>query len=216
LLISIQKRFVFVANSKTASTSIENTLRPQAEIERGGTPRRKHIPMREVLKEYDFLFGNPAYAPDTFFRFGVMRDPLDWLQSWYRYRRGNKVRNPLPADMSFEEFWQKKDWNIQRKNGARNLQRRFFDGPNGNILVDYIIPYDDLARHFGLICAEMGLENPLQEKNVSHIRETESAFPEGLEAEIRDYYARDYALLEQLETLNTKGLEHLKETRSIL
>lgn len=216
MLIGVQKRFVFVANSKTASTSIEKTLRPHAEIERGGSPNRKHIHMRAALKEYDFLFGNPAYAPETFFRFGVMRDPLDWLQSWFRYRRGNKVHSPLPREMTFEEFWQKKDWNIQRKDGTRNLQRRFFTGADDEMLVDYIIPYEDLGTHFGLICESMGLKSPLQERNVSRIKDTEDELSDSLKSEICEFFAQDYELLGQIEKLNEEGLQHLKKTQALL
>ena len=105
MLIGVKKRFVFIANSKTASTSIEHSLVGQAEIQRGGGPQRKHIYLRDALPEYDFLFGRDGYGIESFFTFGVMRDPVSWIQSWYRYRCGNKVESPLPAGMSFGEFW---------------------------------------------------------------------------------------------------------------
>ncbi|CAI8296400.1 MAG: Uncharacterised protein [Hyphomonas sp. TMED17] len=90
MLISISKRFLFIANSKTASTSLSKALRPYAEIERQGSPDRKHVSMGAVLDHYKFLFELPPFAPDTFFRFGVIRDPLDWIHSWYRYRQRAK------------------------------------------------------------------------------------------------------------------------------
>ena len=90
MLIGVKKRFVFVANSKTASTSIEKALVPHAEIQRGGGSNRKHIFLRAGLREYGFLFERKKYAADTFFKFGVMRDPVEWIQSWYRYRRATR------------------------------------------------------------------------------------------------------------------------------
>lgn len=209
MLISVRKRFVFVANSKTASTSIEQALSTHAEIMRGGTAQHKHISMREALREYAFLFDQPAYAPDTFFRFGVMRDPIDWIQSWYRYRRGNKVANPLPQDLSFEEFWARKDWNIQRANGKKHLQRDFFVGADGTVLVDCIIPYREIGTQFGAICDALGIKSTLPRKNVSNIQDTGTDLSDDLKAEMTAFYAEDYALLDQVAELNSAGMEKL-------
>ncbi|WP_299548475.1 hypothetical protein [uncultured Tateyamaria sp.] len=209
MLIGVKKRFVFVANSKTASTSIEQALGNHAEIMRGGTAQHKHIYMRDALSEYAFLFNQPGYAPDSFFRFGVMRDPIDWIQSWYRYRRGNKVANPLPEDLSFEDFWTRKDWNIQRANGAKHLQRDFFIDTDGKMLVDYIIPYHEIGFHFGAICDALGVKRSLPRKNVSKIRRTGTNLPDDLLAEMRTFYAEDYALLEGVADLNSTGSRKL-------
>ncbi len=210
MLIGVRKRFVFVANSKTASTSIVGALGGHAEIMRGGTPQNKHIHMRDALREYDFLFGQPDHAPDRFFRFGVMRDPIDWIQSWHRYRRGNKVERQLPEDMSFEDFWARKDWNIKRLNGQKNLQSDFFLDTNGQVLVDYIIPYQDIAPHFEKISTALGVKNPLPQRNVSRIKRTDVKLAETLQAEMTEFYADDYALLDRIADINTVGAQKLQ------
>jgi hypothetical protein len=109
MLISIEKRFIFVANTKAASTSVEHLLLPYSDIVRSGNPQRKHIPMQKVLNSYPFLFGQPSFEPSSFFRFGVMRHPLGWIKSWYRYRKGNKVANPIAENVDFSTFWAQKD-----------------------------------------------------------------------------------------------------------
>ena len=55
MLIGVKKRFVFIANSKTASTTIESMLTPFAEINRVGSPQRKHVSWGEVLEEYSLV-----------------------------------------------------------------------------------------------------------------------------------------------------------------
>lgn len=50
MLIGVHKRFVFVANTKTASTSIEHVLMEHSECLALGNPRRKHMPLADVLK----------------------------------------------------------------------------------------------------------------------------------------------------------------------
>lgn len=212
MLIGVKHRFVFVANSKTASTSIEAALMRHVEIHRGGTPAWKHIRLREALVEYGFLFDQPAYAPETFFKFGVMRDPIDWIRSWYRFRLGNKVQQSLPEGMSFAEFWEKADWNRFMKGRIPRHQRHHFQAEDGTLLADYIIPYHDIGAHFGRICDAFGLESPLPRKNVSKLPDTPEDDPDLL-AEMRRFYAEDYALFDRLDEINARGLERLAATR---
>lgn len=208
MLISIEKRFFFVANTKTASTSIEHALLPYADIYRGGTPARKHTPMSLAIRSYPFLFEQPGYETGTFFRFGVMREPIEWISSWFRYRKGNKTDAPLPADMDFAAFWKARDWNIQRVNGKPNLQSDMFCNTGGAMLVDMVIPYHELTDKFAAICRALKIPAPLPHKNVSALRES-SAIPPALEAELRAHYASDYALWDKLPEINAKGMDKL-------
>lgn len=215
MLIGVKKRFVFIANSKTASTSIEHSLVGQAEIQRGGGPQRKHIYLRDALPEYDFLFGRDGYGIESFFTFGVMRDPVSWIQSWYRYRCGNKVESPLPAGMSFGEFWALNDWNRTMLQGVPRLQSYFFTDKAGASIVDYIIPYSQLADHFTTICEGLGIKSPLQSKNVSKVKGREIAIAPELAEEMRTFYAEDYALMAQIPQINAVGLAKLKARRPL-
>ena len=210
MLIGVRNRFVFIANSKTASTSIEHSLVGHAEIQRGGGPQRKHIYLRDALSEYDFLFGRDGYGIESFFTFGVMRDPVSWIQSWYRYRCGNKVESPLPAGMSFGEFWALNDWNRTMLQGVPRLQSYFFTDKAGASIVDYIIPYSQLADHFTTICEGLGIKSPLQSKNVSKVKSHEIAIAPELAEEMQTFYAEDYALMAQIPQINAAGLAKLK------
>lgn len=210
MLIGIEKKFVFVANTKTASTSIEKVLAPHAEVSHGGTPARKHVPLRRIYSLYPEVFRGGAQKPVThrFFKFGVMRDPIDWLGSWFRYRKGNKVDSPLPAEMTFQEFWEKRDWNIIKPDGARFLQRHLFCAAEGHVLADVIIPYEQLNGMFGEICDCLGIDSPLPRENVSHLSDFE--VPPALEAALREHLAPDYALRNRLDEINEKGMARLR------
>ncbi len=216
MLIGVKKRFVFVANSKTASTSIEKALISDAEINRGGSPQRKHITMAQALRIYDFLFDQPAYGPETFFKFGVMRDPMDWIQSWFRFRKGNKVANPLPPDLTFEEFWQNRDWNIQRADGSKFLQRGYFTDKAGRSIVDVIIPYHDITSHFAKIAEVLDVQNALPRSNVSNLSKNDGGLPKALIEEMRDFYAPDYELLNQVDDINRTGYARFFENREVV
>ncbi|MEP2785095.1 MAG: sulfotransferase family 2 domain-containing protein [Pseudoruegeria sp.] len=210
MLIGVKNRFLFVSNSKTASTSIETALRAHCEIQRDGTPHRKHMQYADILGEYDFLFGQETYRPNQFFKFAVMRDPIDWIYSWYRYRKGNQVAAPLPSEMTFAEFWDRKDWNIHRADGSKHLQKHFFTDATGEVALDYIIPYDDLPKQFAVIANHLGLPSKLPRANVSQIKGTPTELSEGLLDEMRSFYAEDYDLYHALPTRNEAGLNMLK------
>lgn len=213
MLIGVEKRFVFVANSKAASTSIEMALVNAAEIERRGSAQRKHIILRAALLKYDFLFGQKKYAPETFFKFGVMRDPVEWIQSWYRYRKGNKVAHPLAEGTTFEEFWHQRVAQ-SKKSGKKQVQRDYFTRWNGEPLIDYIIPYDALPEHFETITTALGINASLPHQNASKIQSLDDPLSKDMLEEIREYFAEDYTLYGQIAEINARGLEHLKATRT--
>ncbi|WOI58360.1 hypothetical protein [Palleronia sp. LCG004] len=210
MLLSFERRFLFVANTKTASTSIETVLRPHATIVRAETPRRKHVGLSVALEEYRGDFARAGVSPGGVLKFGVMRDPIDWITSWYRYRRGNAVESPLPADMDFAAFWTRADWNIKSPKGVPYLQRRLFcEGET--TLADVIIPYPRLSETFARICKGLGIAvGDLPQENRSRLRETEGLSPE-LREEMRDFYAADYALWDRLDEINAPALARLEE-----
>lgn len=210
MLISTEKKFVFIANTKTASTSIEHALMDYSEIHRGGSPARKHIGLTQAYKIYDFLFSQPGHTPDQYFKFGVMRDPMEWIGSWFRYRKGNNVDSPLPKDMDFQSFWKQQDWNIMRPDGWKYLQRHLFCAPDGGpVLADVIIPYHKLGEEFGKICDAFGIQSPLPRKNVSQLKDT-NIIPEHMKDELREFYQWDYRLWDSLDDLNAVGMEKLR------
>lgn len=211
MLIGVRKRFVYAANTKTASTSIEFALSAHAEIICGGGPARKHMSLGGVEKEYWFVFQNPKLNFESFFRFGVMREPISWINSWYRYRRENKVASPLPATMSFEDFWRARDWNIQSAAGKRYLQSTVFTNTQNKILADVIIPYERMNDFLPEIMKLLKIDYSLPHKNASKLKESEAPLPESLIAEMREFYEPDYQIYNALDELNAVGMDKLRK-----
>ncbi|MCU0899541.1 MAG: sulfotransferase family protein [Cypionkella sp.] len=209
MLISVKHKFLFVANTKAASTSIEAILGPYAEISRPGGPQGKHLPLSKIRYDYRFLFTTPDHPFESFFRFGVMREPMDWILSWFRYRRGNQVAAPLPADMSFEQFWRAGDWNIRNGQGAPYCQSTIFLDQQGAPLADMILPYASLDDDLPPVLAGMGIHARIPRLNVSVIPPDQARIPPHLIDEIRAHYAADYALWSRLRDINAAGLARL-------
>ena len=210
MLIGVEKRFIFVSNTKAASTSVEHLLMPYTEVVCLGNSERKHRPMKKVLTSFPFLFDQPKFQPESFFRFGVMRHPLEWIQSWYRYRKGNQVADPLTENMGFSAFWARKDWNIQRQDGTKYLQSQMFCADDGQVLVDVIIPYARLNEMLGEICGNLKIVGKLEQKNASILGQTDS-LPDSLKSEMEEFYVKDLELFDRLDQINAVGMQKLRE-----
>lgn len=110
MIASVDRGFVLLCNPKTGTTSLEQAFRPFAEISVGGPPKWKHI-------GYDGLrnmFGNFFEKRDCRI-YAVVRDPIDTLESWWRYRSREQLKNPkhrrhrnYTGNISFSRFVE--DW----------------------------------------------------------------------------------------------------------
>lgn len=188
MLISVKKRFIFMANSKTGSTSIESALKPHAEFVRGGTPQVKHMTWMDARKTFERLFDTAGFAPETFFRFGVIREPADWVLSWYNYRRFTKTGG-IPEGMSFEAFWHSNDW-VKRKS-----QKAHFVDSDGVSRFNLIIPMEYLREALPVLFNAMHVEAGKEEiKNKSKGTLARNEIPQGLWNEINEYYRDDYLM----------------------
>lgn len=186
---------------------------PYSDIIYDGSPATKHMTLSAARHRHPDLFGSKENG--GYFRFGVMRDPLDWIASWFRYRSGSEVESPLPSDMDFAAFWKRKDWNILHPNGrGKYLQSDIFCDPDGSVLADVILPYFNLEPVFFEICDLLGIARTLPRKNVSRNTGDASVIPDHLRDEVRAFYEDDYALLDRLDKINISGMQRLRAMRA--
>lgn len=206
MLISVKKKFVFIANSKTASTSIENALTKFAEINRNGGAQRKHVKWLKVKREYKFLFNLKKYRPESFFRFGVVREPIEWVLSWYNYRRGNKkVQHTLPFNTTFEQFWAKDEW---LKNAS---QKHHFTDNDGICRFDLIMPQHEIKTMFPIVMKSLGLAQvklPISNKSIGK-KVKRSDLSSEIIAEINAYYREDFEFWQYWNEHAPKVLEKM-------
>lgn len=103
MLISERHKFVYLANPKTGTSSIEKAFAKYADYAATGGPKTKHITYRMFSRKFRFFTKLEIVV--------CVRDPIETLNSWYRYRQRkgmNKPQNRVP-DISFEEYL--REWN---------------------------------------------------------------------------------------------------------
>jgi hypothetical protein len=101
MIISPKYKFVFIASSKTGSTTIHKTLLNcvkdknlinESELVLGD----KHLSCRELLEQ------RPQYK--NYFKFAFVRNPWDRVVSWYFFAKRSDDIERNTSDISFKEF----------------------------------------------------------------------------------------------------------------
>ena len=79
--VNIDYKFIFLCMPKCASTSIEATLNPYSQLYTSRHPKVKHTNDSKYQR-----FIKPFLNQDDIEVVCLMREPISWLHSWYRYR----------------------------------------------------------------------------------------------------------------------------------
>ncbi len=84
MLVFYEERLALLSVPKTGSTAYQVALRDRADLCVAGPPDLKHA----TVRRYDRFFQNMFRKMfDTEMEImAVIREPVDWLGSWYRYR----------------------------------------------------------------------------------------------------------------------------------
>ena len=192
MLLSFQHKFIFVANVKAASTSIEATLGDLAEVRVRRTEFGKHNMLSTISEDYRWV---RRYVPyNEFFVFGVMRDPVDHLLSLYNSHTKEKWdETPLSTcDMAFDTFldnWCSNSWQAEP-------QHPRFQDKHGRFQMSHVIDYDQITAEFKGVCAHLGFgELRLKHLNLSPETLGRNDLTERQIARIEREHAGDYEFL---------------------
>ena len=104
MLVFLKAGLVILATPKTGSTALHLALGRQADIVTRGLPAAKHIAFGKYRRLAAPLVESlPGPPPQVC---ALVREPVDWLGSWYRYRRSGALAGTdrSTAGMTFEDF----------------------------------------------------------------------------------------------------------------
>lgn len=189
MLLSLNRKFIFIANLKSASSAIEAALAPKADIRFTQTQFGKHDPLSAISQKYAWV---KKYVPyDEFYVFAVIRDPVDYLLSLYNSHHKDEFDGRIHStkNMSFDEFldvWCGRSWQ------AKPQHLRFVD-THGRFKLSHLVLYDDLADEFGQICVHLKLGwVELPQRNLSPVMLNRADLTAAQVALIQSRYAEDY------------------------
>lgn len=197
--MSTDHGFAFLCMPKCASTSIETAIKPFCNINFSGHPGIKHIDARHFAKSILMIHTElvPGRRVESFC---LMREPLSWIESWYRYRGRNELKNPnspnhkhYTGNISFNEFVREFIKQGERKPYANlRSQYEFLRSEDGQLGVDHIMPMDRLDLVVDFLFEKTGQRLDIPVKNISPKKPM--CLEPDLEEGLRDYFQKDLVI----------------------
>lgn len=143
MLVFSTARLVFLSVPKTGSTAYEAALAPLAAMIVSAPPELKHAPMFRYNRFY-----RPALekfiSPDLDI-LAVMREPVSWLGSWYRYRQRDELAGQRTStkNISFDEFVSAYIKGQQPPFANVGSQAKFLEPQTNGTRVTHLFRYED-------------------------------------------------------------------------
>jgi hypothetical protein len=199
VLLAPGKGFVFLATPKTASTSIEHAFRPHVDVFMKSNPF-KHTRYAHFQRFLQPWLNSEGFPRGSYEVVCVVREPIDWLASWWRYRSRGELANPscrnhpnYAGHLSFEQFVRAyMDGEAQFAQVGR--QAKFVRPRGGQAGVDRLFRYDRLNLLVAYLCEKVGEEVKIGTSNVSPRRSV--YLSEECERELREFFAPEYRIYE--------------------
>ena len=193
MLVFWEQRLVILATPKTGSTAIETALAPLASLSVMQPGALKHSDARSWQR-----FLRPYLREQSgsdFTAVALMREPIDWLGSWYRVRQREDMfeRPGSTLGMSFAEFIAAHIDTPRAVVADVGSQAAFLKGDDGRACgVDRLFRYEEIGGFVAYLEDLLGFAIELPEVNVSP--KGDSTLPDALRTRARGKLAAEYAL----------------------
>ncbi|RYH03535.1 gamma-glutamyl kinase [Salipiger sp. IMCC34102] len=194
MLVFWKQNLVFLAVPKTGTTALEGALAPQAAMVLRDPPQIKHAPIYRYRRFLKPLFVQAGGKEPELM--AVLRHPVDWLGSWYRYRsREDLVGHPNSTrSVSFDDFVDEYCKGKPAPFANVGAQSKFVLDGDGNRAVEHLFRYEDQPRLIAFLEDRLDCTIDLKQLNVSPARDT--PLSPKVEEKLRDKRAEEFAVWE--------------------
>lgn len=189
--IYFKQNLAFLAVPKTGTTAYEIALRNEADIV--FAKRRKHMTAGQFQRRMmPFLKDFYNLQPE---RMAIMRNPIEQIRSWYRYRSKPGGKNSVEG-RSFDEFVLATLQDPEPPFAAIGSQHGFLTMADGQQPVEHLFAYETqkVVRDWLETRFEKKLDFPI--KNVSP--NTPTPLSPEVEAKLREARAPEFALYNRI------------------
>ncbi len=199
MIISPKYGFTFLCTPKCASTSIEEVILPYGQLSTDASPIFKHTNFRRYERFISpYIFATTKKNLEVIC---VMREPMEWLKSWYRYRQRDvlKGKSKSTHGQTFASF--ARDY----MNGKLDIgsQYNFVRDQNGNIGVDKIFDYGNLKELENYFHDKTGYPINFGLTNKSKVIDIE--IEPDLLLELKEFNKKDYEIYNNINSKNKKN-----------
>ncbi|MFO7771295.1 MAG: gamma-glutamyl kinase [Roseovarius gahaiensis] len=180
MLVFSKAKLVLLCVPKTGTTAYQTALGPHAAMVVRDPPELKHAPVFRYNRFYRPALEKFIGAPLDVV--AVMREPVDWLGSWYRYRRRpfTKGQRTSTHDVTFDEFVEAYTRGDKPPFANVGSQAKFLEPQKNGTAVTHLFRYDDqdglrkfLQDRLG-VTFDTGRENASPDMSLALSAETET------------------------------------------
>lgn len=193
MLIFWEQRLVFLATPKAGSTAIETALEPLASLAVQRPPEMKHADAARFHRHiHPWL---REMTDDHFTTVALMREPVEWLRSWYRFhlRDLHDGDGELPGNGfdSFARRYLDQPKSLTQGIGTQSAFLTAAEAP-----VDRIFRYEEIEAFTHFLDDWLDCEISLPRINVPPSADV--TLTEETETALRTALSEDFALYESL------------------
>ncbi|OAN71308.1 gamma-glutamyl kinase [Jannaschia sp. EhC01] len=192
MLVFWKARLVLLAVPKTGTTALEQALLPYADSAILNPPQQKHCTVRRYRNQMQKFFEQRGQRKLELM--AVVREPVGWLSSWYRYRARDEIRGTAnsTADISFDDFVAAWLQHTPPEFAKVGRQSRFVSEEDGTLGVDHLFRHDQLDRAVAFLEGRVKARLDVGRSNVSPARDV-GLSPE-MDARLRAEAPEEFAL----------------------
>lgn len=187
MLVFYRAKLAFLSVPKTGTTAYEAALRDYADLVISEPPMLKHAPVYRYNR-----FVRPMFAKVCDVNLevmAVMREPVSWLGSWWRYRQRPFMQGKSNAThgISFDDFVLA--YMKGKKPGFADVgsQFKFLESQPNGTGVTHLFRYEDQPRLQRFLTDRLGVRLDLERTNVS------PDMPVELSADVEERFRRKFS-----------------------
>ncbi|WIY24840.1 gamma-glutamyl kinase [Parasedimentitalea psychrophila] len=167
MLVFFKERLVLLSVPKTGTTAYHTALRDRADMIYSDPPELKHAPLYRYNRWVRPMFKKVCDAEMEVV--AVMREPVNWLGSWYRFRRRPFMngKDNSTSNVSFDEFVLA--YCQSKQPGFANVgsQAKFLEAQPNGCAVAQLFRYEHQQRLIDFLEDRLSTTLVLQQQNVS-------------------------------------------------
>ncbi|MCW2812617.1 MAG: hypothetical protein JWN84_72 [Nocardioides sp.] len=199
MIIAPSHGFVLLSVPKVASTSLEAALADYDEVP-PGRPPAKHQNLAHFHRHTVPKIRRLGHERDTYDVVALFREPVSWLESWWRYRQRPGLRDDerWTGDLTFPDFVElfltDKD-----ATGIKGRPARFVAGdPERGARIDRIFAVDRPDVWTAWFSERVGRPVEVPRRNQASVRRP-TDLPTDLAARLRAWFAPEYDVHDRLQ-----------------
>ncbi|MDQ2089472.1 hypothetical protein [Marimonas arenosa] len=195
MLVFFRENLALLAVPKTGTTAYEMALKRRADIIFAG--RRKHANASFFHRKLGpFLKSAYGLTPE---RMAVIRQPIDHMRSWYRYRARDEIRGKpaSTAAMTFDDFIEAALLKEPPECAKVGSQEGFLIMRRGQVPVHHLFAYDAQPLIRGFLEERFKRKLELKQYNVSP--NIEAPLDPEVEARFRAAREKEFALYDRVK-----------------